>query len=157
MVEGKKRRTPLNAQIEELKLLVDEQGRQLTKLREHIGEANHFVLRIESAHICRKGYRVDIAIMKALAEVESKPTASVAPLQRAVWLANWLPGSGLRKKVRKLVADEQHDIIEMRKANQLGCARWQVGCVYVLVAWYAIKYPFAAVVLALIKRIHTAG
>jgi len=78
-------------------------------------------------------------------------------LNRMTLLVDMVPVPGLRKKLRKFVADEEHDILELYKANRIGPARWREWCAWIYGVVYVLAYPIAALVVVLIKKMYTGG
>jgi hypothetical protein len=80
-----------------------------------------------------------------------------APLQRAAMLVDLVPVPGLRKTLRKLLADEQHEIAELYANGRAKTAWWRTQCAWGYAVIYTLKYPLTLLVLALIKKFSVGG
>jgi hypothetical protein len=73
------------------------------------------------------------------------------PCAGLIRLVDWIPGPRLRKRVRKLVADEVAHVDELQKAGRFGAARWIAFCAWIHAIVIVLRGPLAAV-LDWVKR-----
>jgi hypothetical protein len=128
-----KQRLPLMAQVQQLQVELQEQMRELTELKQQV-DLSKCSVKIESIDLKLTGLRIRVfgnGMSGGSGSTISldKPELERVPLQRATLAIDWLPGSRLRKKLRKLIADEQQEIIELQAAKRIGCSRWRGWCV----------------------------
>ena len=59
-------------------------------------------------------------------------------------LTDWVPSAAVRKRQKKLIADEIAEINEFRAADRIGLARWR--CIWLALHWtrYLLGAPVAA-------------
>lgn len=62
-----------------------------------------------------------------------------------------IPGTRLRKRIKKMIADEAKHAEELEAAGRLAAARWIAFCAWVWAIALVFRAPFAAV-LDLVKR-----
>jgi len=79
------------------------------------------------------------------------------PLQRAARFADLVPFPACRKKLKKLLADEQHDIAELYRAGRSNVARWRELAAWGWVMWYAVRAPFSTTLIALLVKKFSIG
>jgi hypothetical protein len=72
-------------------------------------------------------------------------------------LVDLLPPPRLRKRIRKLLADQQHHIAELRKSKRHRAAAWIVFTTWVLVFWYIVVAPVSAVISVALGKTRGAG
>lgn len=152
---------------EELAALLDEVKR---RQREGLWVAPHDVPRRRPFGVSIQDGRVRIAwwqvvlimlwsfaeLVSATKEGSKKRPPQVRTVQAAMRslakLSDWVPGANLRKTLKKLVADEHAEILELAKARRGRVVTWRLWCVRATWAWYVAKGPAQWIMRLIAKR-----
>lgn len=66
------------------------------------------------------------------------------PLSGLAALTDWVPFPGIRKRQRKLIADEAAEITEFESGGRKRLAKWRRTWAWIYWFWYLISGPFSA-------------
>jgi hypothetical protein len=90
---------------------------------------------------------------KSLPPEKSTPREARPPLNQLSSLTDWVPSPVIRKRQRKLLADETAEIIQFRTEGRKYLARWRLAWAWFYWFVYLLSTPFAMVTSAIRKFI----
>lgn len=73
-----------------------------------------------------------------------KPRKASTPLARLAALTDWVPSSVIRKRQRKLIADEAAEIAKFESEGRMRLAQWRRAWTWIYWCGYLISGPFSA-------------
>lgn len=91
-----------------------------------------------------RGNRLEIRMVLPANASPSRTRAPAFDLLRS--LTDWVPSSATRKAQRALLADEAAEILDLRAADRVWCARWRTACVAIHWGQYLLTKPVAALI-----------
>jgi hypothetical protein len=94
------------------------------------------------------------SVLQILIFGQTKATPGLRSLSR---VSDLIPTPKLRKRIKKLIADQADHLQKLKNAKRLGSARWIVFCTWLLVAWYVFSAPVSAVINAIAGYSKRAG
>ena len=72
-------------------------------------------------------------------------------------ICDLIPTPCLRKRVKKLLADQEAHLSQLKRSRRLWAARWIVLTTWILVGWYVLVSPMTALTQALAGVFKGAG
>lgn len=67
-------------------------------------------------------------------------------LQGLLEVVAWVPFPELRRLLRKVVAEQAHEIISAKRGKKIGRAQFQEACTWLLVGGYVLRAPVEALI-----------
>jgi hypothetical protein len=80
------------------------------------------------------------------------PRPCAPPCARLRHLSDLIPGPRLRRRVGKLLADQEHHIDALLKQRRAGAALWVKGCTWLIFLWMILASPVAALMRLMSRR-----
>ena len=81
----------------------------------------------------------------------SRPSEESIPFKKLTALTDWVPSATLRKRLRKLIADEFVEIMEFRSQGRTSLARWRTLWTYVHWLRYLLVGPLVSILKSLTR------
>lgn len=78
-------------------------------------------------------------------------------LNRLSRICDLIPTPCLRQRIKKLLADQEAHLIQLKRGKRLWAARWIVLTTWILVAWYVLASPVTALTQAIAGGFKGAG
>lgn len=129
-------------------------------LRSKAADGGEFVYRKTGSgflrYFIRETGHQSIALTEMLFTARRRSRTTVRDVNSAMGslakLSDWIPGSHLRKTLKKYVADEHAEVLALAKSRRGQVVAWRIWCARIIWIWYVIKGPASWLVRAVVKR-----